>query len=222
MGQKVNPVGLRIGINRTWDFSWYARDNYATKLQQDLKIQELVQNKLASAGVSSVKIERPAKKTRVIISASRPGMIIGKKGGDLEKLKQSLESIVSDEVIINIVEERKPETNAVLVADAIARQLEKRVAFRKAAKRAIQLAMRMGAKGIKVAIAGRLNGAEIARTEMYKEGRVPLHTLRARIEYGIARAQTTYGVIGVKVWVYKGDDVEKSLNENKVNNSVVD
>jgi small subunit ribosomal protein S3 len=210
MGQKVNPIGLRLGIIRTWDSLWYAGRDYADKLLQDLKVKEYIEKTLAHAGISSIKIERPAKKTRVIIRASRPMSIVGKKGGEIEKVKKDLEKITRNEVTINVVEERKPEVDAVLVAQSIAQQLEKRIAFRKAAKRAVQSAMRMGAKGIRVNVAGRLGGAEIARTEWYREGRVPLHTLRADIDYGIARANTTYGVIGIKVWIYKGDKIEKN------------
>jgi small subunit ribosomal protein S3 len=208
MGQKVNPLGLRLGITRTWDSVWYANKNkgqYKDKLLQDLKIREFITRKLAVAGISSVKIERQANKLRVAIMASKPGMIIGKKGGDIEKVKKQIEKISSSEVSINIVEEKRAEINASLVAQAVAQQLERRVSFRKAAKRAVQNAMRMGAKGIRVNVSGRLGGAEIARTEWYREGRVPLHTLRADIDYALARANTTYGVIGVKVWIYKGD-----------------
>jgi small subunit ribosomal protein S3 len=217
MGQKVNPIGLRLGIVRTWDSLWYADKDYADKLLQDLKIQEMVSKNFSHAGVCNVKVERPAKKVRVVIQASRPGMIIGKKGGDLERIKKDIEAISGAEVSINIVEERKPETNAALVSASIAQQLEKRVAFRKAAKRAVQTAMRMGAKGIRVNVSGRLGGAEIARTEWYREGRVPLHTLRADIDYATARAKTTYGVIGIKVWIYKGEKIERreSQKENK-------
>ncbi len=217
MGQKVNPVGLRLGIVRTWDSLWYADRDYADKLLQDLKIKEHVENKLAHAGISNVKIERPANKTRVIIYASRLAVIIGNKGAGIEKVKKEIEKITKNEVSVNVVEERKPETNAVLVAQSIAQQLVKRAAFRKVAKRAVQTAMRLGAKGIRVNVSGRLGGAEIARTEWYREGRVPLHTLRADIDYGIARANTTYGVIGIKVWVYKGDKIEKQKEERNSN-----
>lgn len=205
MGQKVNPIGLRVGIIRTWDSLWYAKNDYATKLHQDLKVRALVQKTLATAGIGRTIIERSAKKIRVVIHAARPGMVIGKKGSDIEKLKKQVEVLTGSEASINIVEIRKPETDPTLIADNIAKQLEKRIAFRKAAKRAVQTAMRMGAKGIRVNVAGRLGGAEIARMEWYREGRVPLHTLRADIEYGVAEALTTYGKIGIKVWVYKGD-----------------
>jgi small subunit ribosomal protein S3 len=215
MGQKVNPISLRLKITRTWNSLWYAKDNYANKLHQDLKIRNYVVKQLAHAGVSSVKIERPAKKTVLTINAARPGIIIGRKGEDLEKVKGFIQKITGGEVSINVAEVKKPETDAAIVAQGVAQQLEKRIAFRKAAKRAVQAAMRMGAKGVKVSVAGRLGGAEIARTEWYREGRVPLHSLRADIDYSIARANTTYGVIGVKVWVYK-DDVFALRSVNKI------
>jgi small subunit ribosomal protein S3 len=219
MGQKVNPLGLRIGIVRTWESVWYADRDYADKLLQDLKIKALVKKTLVNAGVSRVNIERPAKKIRVIIHAARPGIIIGKKGSDIEKLKILVEKISGSEASINIQEVRKPEVEAKLVADSITQQLEKRIAFRKAAKRAVQTAMRMGAKGIRVNVAGRLGGAEIARTEWYREGRVPLHTLRADIDYGTSEANTTYGIIGVKLRIYKGDvgvdSAKEVVNESK-------
>lgn len=205
MGQKANPIGLRLRIIKTWDSMWFAGRDYADKLHQDIKIRKLVKKSLANAGISKVIIERPAKKIRIVIHAARPGMVIGKKGSDIEKLKQQIEKFSGSDTSINIVEVRKSETDAQLVAEGIAHQLEKRIAFRKAAKRAVQSAMRMGAKGIRVNVSGRLAGAEIARTEWYREGRVPLHTLRADIDYALAEAHTTYGVIGVKVWVYKGD-----------------
>lgn len=205
MGQKVNPLGLRIGVVRTWESVWYADRDYADKLLQDLQIKNLVKKTLVNAGISRVNIERPAKKIRVIIHAARPGIVIGKKGSDIEKLKTQVEKISGAEASINIQEVRKPEIEAKLVADSISQQLEKRIAFRKAAKRAVQTAMRMGAKGIRVNVSGRLGGAEIARTEWYREGRVPLHTLRADIDYATSEANTTYGIIGVKVWIYKGD-----------------
>jgi small subunit ribosomal protein S3 len=205
MGQKINPIGFRVKINRTWGSVWYAAKDYATKLHQDINIRNLVTKSLSHAGISAVTIERPTKKIRVIIRAARPGMIIGRKGSDIESLKKKIESLTGAETSINIIEVRKPEIDSKIVADSIAQQLEKRIAFRKAAKRAVQTAMRMGAKGIRVNVAGRLGGAEIARTEWYKEGRVPLHTLRAEIDYATSEAATTYGVIGVKVWIYKGE-----------------
>lgn len=213
MGQKANPIGLRVGIIRTWDSLWYAKGDYANKLHQDLKVRKLVKDSLGNAGVSKIVIERSAKKIRIIIHAARPGMVIGKKGSDIEKLKQQVETLTANEASVNIIEIRKPEIDACLIADNIAKQLEKRIAFRKAAKRAVQTAMRMGAKGIRVNVSGRLGGAEIARMEWYREGRVPLHTLRADIEYGTAEALTTYGIIGIKVWVYKGDAGSKDLKE---------
>jgi len=205
MGQKVNPIGLRLGIINTWDSIWYAGKEYATYLHQDLAVRSYVMKTLKHAGISNVKIERAAKKMRVFIKTARPGMVINKKGEGIDKIKAELTKIVGHEVSINILEERRPEANAVLVAQSVAQQLEKRVAFRKASKRAVQSAMRMGAKGIKISVSGRLGGAEIARTEGYREGRVPLHTLRADIDYGTAEAHTTYGLIGLKVWIYKGE-----------------
>lgn len=210
MGQKVNPIGFRLNIVRTWESVWFATKDYADKLHQDLKIRKLVNQMLANAGISQIVIERPAKKLRVIIHAARPGMVIGKKGSDIEKLKKDLEKISGAETSINIVEVKKPEIDSKLVAQSIAQQLEKRIAFRKASKRAVQTAMRMGAKGIRVNVSGRLGGAEIARMEWYREGRVPLHTLRAIIDYGTAEASTTYGKIGVKVWIYKGEKIKDS------------
>ena len=205
MGQKVNPIGMRVNVNRTWDSRWFSKDAYADKLHEDIKIRKYVTKQLAAAGISKIIIERPAKKARVTIFTSKPGIIIGKKGADIEKLKSDLARFTKDEVILNIVEIRKPEIDATLVAQGIAQQLERRIAFRRAMKRSIQSTMRLGAQGIRVNVAGRLGGAEIARTEWYREGRVPLHTLRADIDYGTAEAHTAYGVIGVKVWIYKGE-----------------
>ena len=205
MGQKVNPIGLRVGINRTWDSRWFAGSGYADLLHEDLKIRDYLRKRLQQAGVSRIIIERPAKKARITIHTARPGVVIGKKGADIEKLRMSLEKIAGNEVHLNIVEIRKPEIDAKLVAENIASQLERRVAFRRAMKRAVQSAMRLGAEGIRINCAGRLGGAEIARTEWYREGRVPLHTLRADVDYGVATAQTTYGACGVKVWVFKGE-----------------
>jgi len=205
MGQKVNPIGLRLGINRTWESRWYAGKDYATKLNNDIKIRDFVFKELKSAGISRVVIERAAINTRITIYTARPGVIIGKKGSDIEKLRQKLANMVGGDVTLNIVEVRKPELDAQLVSDGIAQQLERRVSFRRAMKRAMQSAMRLGAGGIRVNCAGRLGGAEIARTEWYREGRVPLHTLRADIDYGTSRALTTYGIIGVKVWLFKGE-----------------
>ena len=205
MGHKVNPIGLRLGINRTWDSRWFAGDDYSKLLHEDLKLREHLRTKLRGAGVSRVVIERPAKKPRVTIYAARPGVVIGKKGQDIEVLKKDLGKMAKAEVSLNIVEIRKPEIDATLVAENIAQQLERRVAFRRAMKRAVQSAMRLGAQGIRINCGGRLGGAEIARVEWYREGRVPLHTLRADIDYGVATAKTTYGTCGVKVWVFKGE-----------------
>jgi len=205
MGQKVNPIGLRVGINRTWDSRWYANRNFAELLHQDLKLKKYLTERLGQAGVSRIVIERPAKKARVTIHTARPGVVIGKKGADIEKLRSDLAKMTGSEVSLNIVEIRKPEIDAKLIADNIAQQLERRVAFRRAMKRAVQSAMRLGALGIRINCAGRLGGAEIARMEWYREGRVPLHTLRADIDYGVATAMTTYGTCGVKVWVFKGE-----------------
>ncbi|MDX1575138.1 MAG: 30S ribosomal protein S3 [Kiloniellales bacterium] len=205
MGQKVNPVGLRLGINRTWESRWYADDDYGELLHEDLKIREFLRKRLSQAGVSRIIIERPAKKARITIHTARPGVVIGKKGADIEKLRRDLQAMTGGEVHLNIVEIRKPEIDATLVAENIAQQLERRVAFRRAMKRAVQSAMRLGAEGIRINCGGRLGGAEIARTEWYREGRVPLHTLRADVDFGEATALTTYGTCGVKVWVFKGE-----------------
>jgi small subunit ribosomal protein S3 len=205
MGHKVNPIGLRLGINRTWDSRWYAGRDYARLLHDDLKLRETLKEKLKSAGVSKVVIERPAKKPRVTIHAARPGVVIGKKGADIDTLRKDLSAKAGAEVSLNILEIRKPELDSVLVAESIAQQLERRVAFRRAMKRAVQSAMRLGALGIRINCSGRLGGAEIARMEWYREGRVPLHTLRADIDYGVATAKTTYGTCGVKVWIFKGE-----------------
>jgi small subunit ribosomal protein S3 len=209
MGQKANPIGLRLGVNRTWDSRWFAqRQDYAKLLHQDLKIRKVLKEKLAQAGVSRIIIERPHKKCRVTIYAARPGVVIGKKGADIDKLRKDVAALTEGEVFLNLVEVRKPEVDAQLVAESIAQQLERRVAFRRAMKRSIQSAMRLGAKGIRMNLSGRLGGAEIARMEWYREGRVPLHTLRADIDMGFAEALTTYGIIGVKVWIFKGEVLE--------------
>ncbi len=208
MGQKVNPVGLRLGINRTWDSRWYADSDYGDLLHEDLEIRGYLHRRLSQAGVSKVVIERPAKKARVTIHTARPGVVIGKKGADIERLRGEVAKLTESEVHINIVEIRKPEIEAQLVAENIAQQLERRVAFRRAMKRAVQSAMRLGALGIRINCGGRLGGAEIARTEWYREGRVPLHTLRADIDYGTRQARTAYGTCGVKVWVFKGEIME--------------
>ena len=206
MGQKVNPIGLRLGINRTWDSRWYAEgEEYGKLLHEDLQIRKYLEKNLVQAGVSRIIIERPAKKARVTIHSARPGVVIGRKGADIEKLRTTLGEMTGSEVNLNIVEIRKPEIDAKLVAENIAQQLERRIAFRRAMKRSVQSAIRLGALGIRINCAGRLGGAEIARTEWYREGRVPLHTLRADIDYGEATGFTTYGACGVKVWVFKGE-----------------
>ena len=209
MGQKVNPIGMRLQVNRTWDSRWYADDkDYGKLLLEDLKIREFIHDDAKQAGISRVIIERPHKKARVTIHAARPGVIIGKKGADIETLRGKLARFTDSELHLNIVEVRKPELDAQLVAESIAQQLERRVSFRRAMKRSVQNAMRMGALGIRVNVAGRLGGAEIARTEWYREGRVPLHTLRADIDYALSEATTPYGIIGVKVWIFKGEIME--------------
>jgi len=209
MGQKVNPIGLRLGINRTWDSRWYAGKNeYGKLLHEDMAIRKELMKQLKQAAVSKIVIERPHKKCRITIHSARPGVVIGKKGADIEKLKSDVQKMTSDEVHLNIVEIRKPEIDAKLVAENIAQQLERRVAFRRVMKRSVQSAMRLGALGIRITFAGRLGGAEIARVEWYREGRVPLHTLRADIDYGVSTAKTTYGTCGVKVWIFKGEIME--------------
>lgn len=208
MGQKVKPIGLRVGINRTWDSRWYAGRNYGELLHQDIQLRTYLMDRLKQAAISRVVIERPAGRARVTIHAGRPGLIIGKKGQDIEKLRADLSARIGGEVSLNIVEVRKPEIDAKLVAENIAQQLERRVGFRRAMKRAVQSAMRLGALGVRINCAGRLGGAEIARTEWYREGRVPLHTLRADIDYAGAEAKTPYGIIGIKVWIFKGEIME--------------
>jgi small subunit ribosomal protein S3 len=226
MGQKVNPIGLRLGINRTWDSRWFASRDYADLLHEDLRIRKFLFDKLKQAGISRIVIERPAKRARITIYTARPGVVIGKKGQDIEKLRQDLSKRTGVDVHLNIVEIRKPEIDAKLVAENIAQQLERRVAFRRTMKRAVQSAMRLGAEGIRINCGGRLGGAEIARIEWYREGRVPLHTLRADIDYGEATAQTTYGCCGVKVWVFKGEVLahdpmaqDKRLSEQRPSHS---
>jgi small subunit ribosomal protein S3 len=209
MGQKVNPIGLRLGINRTWDSRWYANSaEYGPMLHEDFKIREELMKGLKQAAVSKIIIERPHKKARVTIYSARPGVVIGKKGADIDKLRKLVGKLTKSEVALNIVEVRKPEVDAMLVADSIVQQLERRVAFRRAMKRAVQSAMRLGAEGIKITCSGRLGGAEIARVEWYREGRVPLHTLRADVDYGVGTAHTAYGTCGVKVWIFKGEILE--------------
>ena len=209
MGHKVNPIGMRLQINRTWDSRWYANTkDYGNLLLEDLKIREFIGEECKQAGISRVIIERPHKKCRVTIHTARPGVIIGKKGADIEGLRSKVAAMTDSELHLNIVEVRKPELDAALVAESIAQQLERRVSFRRAMKRAVQSAMRMGALGIRVNVAGRLGGAEIARTEWYREGRVPLHTLRADIDYAHAECLTAYCIIGIKVWIFKGEIME--------------
>ena len=206
MGQKVHPTGIRLGIVKDWTSKWYADSkDYAGNLFTDLKVRDYLKKKLSSASVSRIQIERPAKNARITINTARPGIVIGKKGEDIEVLRQEVSKMMGVPVHINIEESRKPELDATLVAESVAQQLERRIMFRRAMKRAVTNTMRLGAQGIRINVAGRLNGAEIARTEWYREGRVPLHTLRADIDYGVAEANTTYGVIGVKVWIFKGE-----------------
>src|SRR5437764_13457320 len=208
MGQKVNPIGLRLGINRTWDSRWFSRKEYGNQLHDDIKLRGFLGERLGQAAVSKVLIERMARRTRITLHSARPGVIIGKKGVDIDKLRGDIAKVTKSEVSLNILEIRKPEIEAKLVAEGIAQQLERRVAFRRAMKRAVQSAMRFGAQGIRINCSGRLGGAEIARMEWYREGRVPLHTLRADIDYGTATAKTTYGTCGVKVWIFKGEIME--------------
>ncbi len=222
MGQKVNPIGLRLGINRTWDSRWFAdKERYGELLHRDLRLRNYIMENLATAGVSRVLIERPAQKPRVTIYTARPGVIIGKKGGDIEKLRSRLNKLDGEEVSLNVHEIKKPDLDAIFVAQNIAQQLERRVAFRRVMKRAVQNTLRMGALGIRINCGGRLGGAEIARVEWYREGQVPLHTLRADIDYGTASAHTTYGICGVKVWIFKGEIMahdpmghDKQMNDN--------
>ncbi len=209
MGQKVHPIGVRLGIVKDWDSRWLAeRGQYADHLTEDIRIRDYIEQRLKHAAVSKVVIERPARNARISIYTARPGMVIGKKGEDIERLRREVQKLSSEQIHINIEEIRKPETDARLVADNVAQQLERRVSFRRAMKRAMGNAMRLGAQGIKISASGRLGGSEIARTEWYREGRVPLHTFRADVDYGLAQAKTTYGVIGVKVWIFKGEILE--------------
>ncbi len=209
MGQKVHPIGFRLGINRTWESRWYADSDYSEKLHADLKLRNFLKKRLYHAGISKIELERAASKVKINIFAARPGIIIGKKGSEVEVLKKDLSKITDDECFINIQEVRKPEVDAQLVAENVVLQLERRVAFRRAMKRSVSMALKFGAKGIKINCAGRLGGAEMSRTEWYREGRVPLHTLRADIDYGFAEAKTTYGIIGVKVLIFKGEVLGK-------------
>jgi small subunit ribosomal protein S3 len=210
LGQKVNPIGLRLGIVKSWDSRWYSDKNYADYIQEDFKIRKFLKKRLYHAGISKIEIERSTKRVRLRIYTSRPGIVIGKKGTEIGQLKKELEQMVSQEIMIDIQEVRKPETDAQLVAENVALQIVRRVAFRRAMKRGLSSAMRFGAEGVKIICSGRLGGAEMARTEMYHEGRVPLHTLRADIDYGFAEAFTTYGVIGVKVFIFKGEILSKN------------
>jgi len=210
MGQKVHPIGFRLGVIKTWDSRWYAKKNYAALLHEDIKIRSIVKERLTHAGVSKIEIERAGQKAKINIHTARPGIIIGKKGAEVDKLKKDLEAMTGKQMYINIQEIRRPELEAQLVAENIALQLERRIAFRRAMKKSVTSALRLGAQGIKITCSGRLAGSEIARTEWYREGRVPLHTLRADIQYGFAEAKTTMGQIGVKVWIYKGDVLQQS------------
>ena len=213
MGQKTNPIGLRLGIIKSWESRWYSEKDYSKLLQEDVNLRRYLMKKLSTAGISKIIIERPAKLANITLHTSRPGVIIGKKGSDIEKIKQNISKITSDEVSVNIKEIRKPELDSFLVAENIAQQLEKRVAYRRAMKRAMSSALRLGAKGIKVTVSGRLGGNEIARTEWLREGSIPLHTLRADVDYAEAEALTTYGIIGIKVWIYKGVVFQKDLQK---------
>ena len=219
MGQKVNPIGLRVGINKSWQSLWFAGKNYPQLLQEDHQIREFLKKRLKGAGIARIVIERPTKKCRVFIHTARPGVIIGKKGSEIEVLRKALQKLSSDEVLLNIVEVRKPDTDAQLIAENIASQLERRIAYRRAMKRAVQNAMSNSVEGIRVCLSGRLSGAEIARTEWYIEGRLPLHTLRADIDYGFAEAATTYGVIGVKVWVNNGEKYHMDLPSSEASSN---
>ncbi len=221
MGQKINPVGFRLSVQRNWLSRWYANSNdFASMLNEDIKVREFLNEKLKNASVGRILIERPSKNARITIYSSRPGIVIGKKGEDIEVLRNELQKRMGVPVHVNIEEIRKPELDAQLIADNIAQQLEKRIMFRRAMKRAMQNAMRLGAQGIKIMSSGRLNGIEIARTEWYREGRVPLHTLRADLDYGTAEAKTTYGIIGIKVWIFKGEVLGKALDHAGKNNGV--
>ncbi len=213
MGQKVNPIGLRLGIVKTWESRWYAGKNYASYILEDHNLRKFIKERLYHAGISRIEIERSAKRIRLRIFTARPGIVIGKKGAEIELLKRDIEKMVSQEVLIDIQEVRKPEIDAQLIAENVALQIVRRVAFRRAMKRAVSSAMRFGAQGIKIISSGRLGGAEMARTEWYREGRVPLHTLRADIDYGITQAKTTYGVVGIKVFIFKGEILKKDQLE---------
>ena len=217
MGQKTHPYGFRLGIIKSWRSRWYSEKDYAAQLQEDLRIRSYVKGRLSHAGVSSIEIERRSNRVNILISTARPGIVIGKKGAEIENLKKDLQKLTPREVSINILEIRRPETDAQLTAENVAMQLERRVAFRRAMKKTVLSSMKLGAKGIKIQVAGRLGGAEMSRTEWYREGRVPLHTLRADIDYGFAQARTTYGIIGVKVWIYKGEVLPSAPSAPAIN-----
>ncbi|RJP23721.1 MAG: 30S ribosomal protein S3 [Deltaproteobacteria bacterium] len=217
MGQKTHPFGFRLGIIKSWRSRWYSEKEYAPQLQEDLKIRAYVKNRLNHAGVSSIEIERRSNRVNILIATARPGIVIGKKGAEIENLKKDLQKLTPKDVSINIIEIRRPETDAQLTAENVAMQLERRIAFRRAMKKTVLSSMKLGAKGIKIQVAGRLGGAEMARTEWYREGRVPLHTLRADIDYGFAQARTTYGIIGVKVWIYKGEVLPQAPSAPAIN-----
>ena len=217
MGQKTNPYGFRLGIIRTWRSRWYSEKEYASRLQEDLRIRKYVKGRLNHAGVSSIEIERRSNRINILIATARPGIVIGKKGAEIENLKKDLQKYTTKELSINILEIRRPETDAQLTAENVAMQLERRIAFRRAMKKTVLSSMKLGAKGIKIQVSGRLGGAEMSRTEWYREGRVPLHTLRADIDYGLAEARTTYGIIGVKVWIYKGEVLPQAPSAPAIN-----
>lgn len=222
MGQKTNPIGFRLGVTRTWDSRWFAKKNYAELLHEDILIRKYLKKKLFQAGISKIEIERAANKVKVNIYSARPGLIIGKKGSGVDQLRADVQNLTKNELLLNVLEVRKPEVDATLVSESIASQLEKRVAFRRAMKKAMATAIKMGVRGIKVRVSGRLGGADIARAEGYSEGSIPLHTLRADIDYGTAEASTTYGLIGIKTWIYKGDvplrGTAKGTENNAANN----
>jgi small subunit ribosomal protein S3 len=217
LGQKTNPYGFRLGIIRSWRSRWYSEKEYAPQLQEDLRIRSYVKGRLNHAGVSSVEIERRSNRINILIATARPGIVIGKKGAEIENLKKDLQKLTTKELSINILEIRRPETDAQLTAENVAMQLERRIAFRRAMKKTVLSSMKLGAKGIKIQVAGRLGGAEMSRTEWYREGRVPLHTVRADIDYGVAQARTTYGIIGVKVWIYKGEVLPQAPSSPAIN-----
>jgi len=217
LGQKTNPYGFRLGIIRSWKSRWYSEKEYASRLQEDLRIRKYVKGRLSHAGVSSIEIERRSNRINIIIATARPGIVIGKKGAEIENLKKDLQKFTTKDLSINILEIRRPETDAQLTAENVAMQLERRIAFRRAMKKTVLSSMKLGAKGIKIQVSGRLGGAEMSRTEWYREGRVPLHTVRADIDYGLAEARTTYGIIGVKVWIYKGEILPQAPSAPAIN-----